>query len=209
MSKRPPKSLTIEMPQALDRKIFLNLVVKAARREGANIWDEIHPKTSRSRGGPPSSRAMVVKACEDILQNYIKWGTILTYSQAELVEAVARDPKIKSLRIKDETIKRHVKSWLNNWINRFDLWPQSKKKAYADHIVTYYEFLLGNYISRKYVLPWFKKIPGYPDSIEKNGRSLPKELCRKIATAQKKCRQQNVQKEPFLAPAYKKRGLLP
>jgi len=207
MSKRPPKSLTIEMPQALDRKIFLNLIVKAARREGANIWDEIHPKTSRSRGGRPSSRVIVVNACEDILQKYIKWEKILDYSQAELIEAVARDPKVKSHHIGAATIKRHVKSWLNNFSHSFDLWPQSKKKACPDHIVTYYEFLLGNYISRKYFLPWIKKIPGYPDN--KKPIPLPKELCRKIANAQKKCRQQNVQKEPFLAPTYKKRGLLP
>jgi len=209
MSKQTPTSLTIRTPQTSERKEFLNIAAKAARKEAARIWDEVNPPLGPSRGGRPSYRGMVVRACEDVLKNYLKWGKILDYSQAELVEAVARDPKIKSQPISSATIERHVKSWLNNFFRDYDLWPKSKKKANPDTVLFYYELLLKNYISQKYVLPWLKKIPGYPDISNKNLKPFPRELCQKIAIAEKRERQQNVQKEPFLAPLYKKRGLLP
>ena len=152
---------------------------------------------------------MVVRACEDILKDYIKWRIILKYSQAQLVEAVGRDSKIISHHISSATIRRHVKSWFNNFTRDYDLWPKSMKKANSNPVVFYYELLLQNYISEKYVHPWLKNIPGYPDFSNKNPKPFPKELRQKIANAKKKYRQQIVQKEPYLAPLYKKRGLLP
>ena len=212
MSERLPTSLTIRTPQAPTRKEFLKRVVNAVRREAAIIWDKAHPKYAPTVGGRPSHRGLVCKVCDEILQKFKEWGKFPEYSQAELIEAVARHPTIKSNGIGTETILRHVKYWFQHsehYALRPDLWPKSIKKAYPGRLLFHYELKLESDIWSKYKAPLITKFSGYPDINEWDLKPVPRELQRKVENAKKRRRRQILQKEPYLVPIYEEYGLLP